>query len=256
MKKYSWLSSLFLLILSGIAISVRLYYINNLMVEINISEEIYHAAKVNVNNTSLATIFSDGFQIQSLYISNLYFMFLIFGNFTVAGVYLNILYQIATIILIYFIVKRIANKYIGFGIGLMIAVLPIYVDYLSKVNIINMVIFLITLMLNMIVFLMYSFYNKFHSKQMLMVISDKNTTSTKQRLNVEKEVNTEILMDHSMREIHYDDLEDNKVHYIENPLPVPKRKEHKEMDFAFELTNSNDDFDLKDLTNKDFYDIE
>ena len=60
MKKYSWLSSLFLLILSGIAISVRIYYINNLMSEISINEEIYFAAKVNVGNTSFSTIFSDG----------------------------------------------------------------------------------------------------------------------------------------------------------------------------------------------------
>lgn len=56
-------------------------------------------------------------------------------------------------------------------------------------------------------------------------------------------------------EIRYDDLEDNKVQYIENPLPVPRRREHKEMDYAFEPAG-NDDYDLKDLTDKDFYDIE
>lgn len=117
MKKYSRLSSLFLLILSGIAISVRIYYINNLMSEISINEEIYFAAKVNVGNTSFSTIFSDGFQIKSLYISNLYLMFLIFGNFTVAGVYLNILYQVATVILVYSMVKIVTNKYISFAIG-------------------------------------------------------------------------------------------------------------------------------------------
>ena len=68
MKKYSWLSGLFLLILSGIAISVRIYYINNLMTEININEEIYLAAKVRAENISLSIIFSDGFDIKSIYI--------------------------------------------------------------------------------------------------------------------------------------------------------------------------------------------
>ena len=61
--------------------------------------------------------------------------------------------------------------------------------------------------------------------------------------------------DTSMKEIRYDDLEDDKVQYIENPLPVPKRREHKEMDYAFETTGS-DDYDIKDLSDKDFYDIE
>lgn len=54
-----------------------------------------------------------------------------------------------------------------------------------------------------------------------------------------------------MKEIVLDDLEDKKVQYIENPLPVPKRREHKEMDFAFEPTG-NDDYDLKDMSGKDF----
>ena len=78
----------------------------------------------------------------------------------------------------------------------------------------------------------------------------------KQASIIETEKSTGVLMDRSMREIHYDDLEDKKVQYIENPLPVPKRREHKKMDFAFEPTDSNDDYDLKDMTNKDFYDIE
>ncbi|MEZ3430127.1 MAG: hypothetical protein K1W36_07700 [Lachnospiraceae bacterium] len=63
------------------------------------------------------------------------------------------------------------------------------------------------------------------------------------------------VLDTSMKEIVLDDLEDKKVQYIENPLPVPKRREHKEMDFAFEPTG-NDDYDLKDMSGKDFFDIE
>ena len=48
-----------------------------------------------------------------------------------------------------------------------------------------------------------------------------------------------------------------KVKYIENPLPVPKRREHKEMSYAInELTSENDDYDVKDMTGMDFFDIE
>lgn len=258
MKKYSWLSGLFLLILSGIAISVRIYYINNIMAEININEEIYLAAKVSVGNTGFSTIFSDGFRIKSLYLSNLYLMFLIFGNFTVAGVYLNLLYQVATVILVYSMVKIITNKYISFAAGLIAAVLPGYIHHLSKVNIVDMEIFLFALILNVIVFLVHFIYCKFHAKKLSPVMIEENKTDDKQTSIAETEIGSGVLMDRSMREIHYDDLEDKKekVQYIENPLPVPKRKEHKKMDFALETTDSNDDYDLKDMTNKDFYDIE
>ena len=58
-----------------------------------------------------------------------------------------------------------------------------------------------------------------------------------------------------MKEILLADLDDSKVNYIENPLPVPKRKVHKEMDYAIK-TRDNDDYDLKDMSGKDFYDIE
>lgn len=254
MKKYNWLSGLFLLILSGIAISTRIYYINNVMAEININEEIYLAVKMHVGNRGFSAIFSDGFQIKSLYLSNLYLMFLIFGNFTVAGVYLNILYQVATVILVYSMVKIVANKYISFAFGLIAAVLPGYIHHLSKVNIVDMEIFLFALILNVIVFFVHFIYCKVHIKKLSPVMTEENKTDAKQTSITETD--TGILMDHSMREIHYDDLEDKKVQYIENPLPVPKRREHKEMDFALEPTDSNDDYDLKDMTNKDFYDIE
>jgi len=256
MKKYSWLSGLFLLILSVIAISARIYYINNVMAEININEEIYLAAKVSVGNAGFSTIFSDGFQIKSLYLSNLYLMFLIFGNFTVAGVYLNILYQVATVILVYSMIKIVANKYISFAIGLIAAVLPGYIHHLSKVNVVDMEIFLFVLMLNIVVFFMHFIYCKFHAKKLSLVVTEESKTDDKQASITGTEIDTGILMDRSMREIHYDDLEDKKVQYIENPLPVPKRREHKEMDFALEPIDSNDDYDLKDMTNKDFYDIE
>lgn len=256
MKKYSWLSGLFLLILSGIAISVRIYYINNVMAEININEEIYLTAKMSVGNTEFSTIFSDGFQIKSLYISNLYLMFLIFGNFTVAGVYLNILYQVATVILVYSMAKIVTNKYISFAIGLIVAVLPGYIHHLSKVNVVDMEIFLFALILNIIMFLIHFIYSKFYAKKLSPVMAEENKMDDKQTSITRTEVDTGVLMDRSMREIHYDDLEDKKVQYIENPLPVPKRREHKEMDFALEPTDGNDDYDLKDMTNKDFYDIE
>lgn len=153
-------------------------------------------------------------------------------------------------------VKIVTNKYISFAIGLIAAVLPGYIHHLSKVNIVDMEIFLSALILNFIVFLIHFIYSKFSVKKLSPVMAEENKTDDKQTSITRTEVDTGVLMDRSMREIHYDDLEDKKVQYIENPLPVPKRREHKEMDFALEPTDSNDDYDLKDMTNKDFYDIE
>lgn len=56
-----------------------------------------------------------------------------------------------------------------------------------------------------------------------------------------------------MREI----LADEKKHtrFIENPLPVPKRKAHKELDYSI-FVSDTDDFDIKDMTGIDYFDID
>ena len=60
-----------------------------------------------------------------------------------------------------------------------------------------------------------------------------------------------------MKEIVFDDEErKKKVKLLENPLPVPKRREHKGMDFAVTLNNDNDDYDIKDISGMDYFDIE
>ena len=85
--------------------------------------------------------------------------------------------------------------------------------------------------------------------------SEARNEEIKSGADTSETANADLILDTSLKEIRYDDLEDNKVQYIENPLPVPRRREHKEMDYAFEPAG-NDDYDLKDLTDKDFYDIE
>lgn len=60
-----------------------------------------------------------------------------------------------------------------------------------------------------------------------------------------------------MKEIILDAEEKKKrITFIENPLPVPKRREHKAMDFAIGLADENDDYDIKDVSGMDFFDIE
>jgi hypothetical protein len=60
--------------------------------------------------------------------------------------------------------------------------------------------------------------------------------------------------DTSMKEIMLEDLEEKKVKFLENPLPVPKRREHKALDYAIEVPE-DDDFDIKDIPENDDFDI-
>ena len=200
--------------------------------------------------------------MQSLYICNLYLAFLVLGNFTVSGVYLNILYQVLTVMLVYIVVKSLTNRYIGFAGSLILAILPIYISMLSEVTVQNMEILIAVLCCTIVVLIIRWIYHRQIVKKSTSnkVIADKTDLEKVEISNQDSNdmfhANTNILPDTSMKEIRYDDLEDNKVKYIENPLPVPKRREHKEMDYAFVPTGSDEDYDMKDLTGKDFYDIE
>lgn len=253
MKKKDLKSGLFLIILAVLAVIARIYYVNSMMAEVSISENIYNAAKVNLGANGLASVFVDGINMQSLYISNLYFAFLIFGNYTVAGVYLNILYQVITVLMVYVIIRNISNKYIGLAAGVIAAVVPPYIDSLAQVNILNMEIFIGSIICAIASFIARILYNIYRNKKKL---PQKQIPAPESIIPV-VEPETSAIPDTSMKEIVLDDLEEKekKVQYIENPLPVPKRREHKEMDFAFEPAGS-DDYDLKDMTGIDFYDIE
>lgn len=239
------------MILTGIAVITRIYYVNNLMDEVSIGENIYNAAKVSLGGNGLASAFADGFHMQSLYVYNLYLAFLIFGNFTVAGVYLNILYQVLTVLLIYVIVRNLTNRYLGFAAGLIAAVIPVYVSNLAEVTMLNMEIFIAAIVCSGVTFAVRIFYNRYMGKKKAALSQE----AVPENVVIVAEPEAGAVLDTSMKEIVLDDLEDKKINYIENPLPVPKRREHKEMDFAFELSD-NDDFDLKDMAGKDFYDIE
>lgn len=245
-----------MVILSCITIIVRIYYINYLMSEVNINEDIYNAARVSIGANGLTSAFAGGFQIQSLYICNLYLAFLIFGNFTVAGVYLNILYQLLTVLFVYILVRSVTNQYLGFAGSLILTILPIYIDTLSEVTIQNMLICIVVLISAIAISIIQWIYHKHTAKEKTSDQIVEEKTDAKANDGESFDTSTNPVLDTSLKEIRYDDLEDNKVQYIENPLPVPKRREHKEMDYAFEPTDSDDDYDMKDLTGKDFYDIE
>lgn len=223
MKKKGWISGLFLFLLVGISVAVRVYYILMLMGEVEISA---------------------------------------------TDILLNTVCQIFTIIIVFFIVNAISNRDIGFGAGLVFSVLPVYINQIAHTSSLNIAIFLGALLLVIVTSIFRKiFKNSRRRKQRTEDMTqstldiDSGQTTQKDTLGstTKQEAYIKPQMDTSLKEIKLDDLEEveNKnLQFIENPLPVPKRREHKEMDYAVEISTENDDFDLKDLSGKDFFDIE
>lgn len=82
------------------------------------------------------------------------------------------------------------------------------------------------------------------------------TESTKNVTAVPLETESETNSPAGMKEITVTSVEVKPIQMIENPLPVPKKKEHRQMDYMLTDLPDDDDFDLKDMTGIDFFDIE
>lgn len=90
------------------------------------------------------------------------------------------------------------------------------------------------------------------SENLDKVITISDIIGTKAENNIEEEP---ILQPAAgMKEIRLEDVDSSKTKYIDNPLPVPKRREHREMDYLISVSD-NDDYDITDMTGMDFYDI-
>jgi hypothetical protein len=150
------------------------------------------------------------------------------------GVCLNVVFQTITIILVFWYIYYALRKYYCFRISMLLAVFPAYINKISTVNYYNISVLVLTLLII----------------ALLVVYGKISAVSAKKKKNIGNEENS------SMREIEMAEIENKQVKMLDNPLPVPKRREHREMEFAIELTPENDDFDIKELPEGDDFDIE
>jgi len=255
MKSKSWNVGLFLMLLAGVSIVARVYYVINLMEDVTINEEIYQAARVSADKVHFSDFMSDGVNIKSIYVCSLYAAFLVFGNFTIAGVYLNLVYQVIALLFLFVTVKNLSNSSIALGVGLVVSVLPVYIGQMAHVTSFDLAVALGTLLLAVLSGILKIILAKRRGRQMH---SENEAESPQMPPPADYELKP--VMDTSMKEIRLVDLEEEhaveeKVNYIENPLPVPKRKQHKEMDFEKVVVADNDDFDLKEIADNDDFDI-
>jgi hypothetical protein len=230
MKIKGWDIGLLFLILLIATVGARIYYVNCLMTDIVISEDVHNHVEV----IGLSSVFGDKFSLRTLYYAALNLIYYMLGSLESAGVCLNIIFQCFTIIIVFWYIYYVSRKYYCFRLSMLLAVFPAYIYKISTVDYYNMVVFLWVVLIIVV----------------LLANRKINLIFSKNKKNIDNKE------DSSMKEIVMADYEDTEVKLLDNPLPMPKRKEHKEMDFAIELTPENDDFDIKELPEGDDFDIE
>ncbi len=220
---------LFFAALVCISLTARIYYFDT---GIDMDELSLGRVFVGENGIDVSAVFSGGININSVYMLMVSVSCLFFGNNAVAGLYLNVLLQMATVMMIFFAINIVANRYVAFAAGIVAAAAPVYIAFMDDFSGINLTVAAGGAAILLIMLII---------KALLLLKKPK--------------VKNKYEGDADMKEIVSPETEEVKTNYIENPLPVPKRKPHKQMDYAVNVKD-DDDYDIKDMTGKDFFDIE
>lgn len=282
MKKERIRTVLFLVILLIVTLFVRLFFLESNAASFVIKGDFYQ--KAIVNNQGIYKL--QCFNIEEIYTKVLSVCLLFLGNCEVAGLYLNIILQVLAVIILYIAIRIVANAYMAFFASLVVSVIPFYSDKVYELSTFNLLILIYAIGLFILALVsrgVYMFVMKKKTVEQEPVnqtidrkdeqtgvitlddIIGNNNASVKEDSIIEQESQMEEnsqkeeseIVPPGMKEIILDDeTKKKKVKFIENPLPVPKRREHKEMDFAVELRDNNDDYDIKDVSGMDYFDIE
>ncbi|MBQ6788518.1 MAG: hypothetical protein IJO85_12495 [Lachnospiraceae bacterium] len=281
MKRERWRTVFFLFILLIFTLFVRFFFLQPNAITIELAGDYYQKAMVGSQGIYKLQRFS----LEEVYTMALSFSMLVFGNSEIAGAYLNIILQVLAIVCIYFAISFVANSQVSLLIAVVVSLIPFYSDKVYEVSSFNllMLLYAVGFMILAIVckgVAMFVFKKKAIEQEnnnipvdvreeqtgvitLDDIIGESGSSDVKEEAKEQKETPKEDKKEESenvpagMKEIILDEEEKKKnVKFIENPLPVPKRREHKEMDFAVELRDDNDDYDIKDVSGMDFFDIE
>jgi hypothetical protein len=228
MKKKSLDVWVLFLILVTTTIAIRLFYLKYFTDGVVVNEDIYNQIK-NINANDITKGLSD---INSIYLAILYLASFIFNSYTGAGVYLNVFFQTVTIIIIFWDIYLVTKKYYAFRVSMLLAVFPTYIKRVSVLGTYNMYFMLGILLIVIVMVIVRKIFDIMNGRK----IENSKCDEIK-----------EIQMEEAA-------LVYEKVKFLENPLPVPKTREHKTMDYAVEVAD-DDDFDIKDISDNDDFDI-
>lgn len=239
--------------------------------EILMTGNIFQNARIDANGVFLPNEIS----LINIYTYLLSLFMMIFGNSEIAVISLHIVLQIIGIVLLYWSMQLITNMYVGAIASFLLAILPWYVKKIYIIDTFHLLCFLLVVILFVFALIFVEARKSiekrkykyiYHEKEEIIeenkeqdtrviTLNDIIGTENKEEKKEEQECYATPL---GMKEIRMEDIDKHKkeVKYIENPLPVPKRREHKQMDYAIELNTDNDDYDITDMTNMDFFDVE
>lgn len=249
MKTKCWDIGLLFLILLCSTIGIRVYYINCLMKDVVMIDDV--AYYLEAIGTSYS--FNVHMGVKALYFAALYLTDIFVGDFERAGVYLNVIFQAFTVIMIFWYIYYMTKKYYGFRFGMLLTVFPAYIHKISVIGYFSLS-FLLVVLLLVIIALVYNFLRRSSLNKNIKNINENNEEI---QMPVQEADSGEISVysDTSMKEIVMADFAQSDVKLLDNPLPLPKKKEHREMEYAIELTPLNDDYDIKELPEGDDFDI-
>lgn len=276
MNRERWRTVFFLVVLLVFSLFIRIFFLKQDAILTEFPTDYYQKAMIGRQGV---------YQLQSFTIDDIYTKFLsvsmlFFGNSGIAGVYLNILLQVLTIICIYFAMILIANVQVSVLVSGVIFLIPFYWNKVYEISSFNLMVLIYAVGFFALAGLckgvsMFILKKKAVEQEHIVsteaqneqtgvitlddIIGSSDSSENKEEdKNEETEQTEEIeMLPAGMKEIVFDDEErKKKVKLLENPLPVPKRREHKGMDFAVTLNNDNDDYDIKDISGMDYFDIE
>lgn len=277
MNRECWRTVFFLVVLIFFTLFVRIVFLQPNAEFIELQADYYQKAMIG----SQGVYKLHGFGIDEWYTKILSVCMLFFGNSKVAGLYLNIILQVLTVVCIYFAMGFVSNVQVSVLVSGVILLIPFYSDKVYEISSFNLLLLLCAIGFLALAGLckgvaMFIFKRKSIEQEHAVpcelqeeqtgvitlddivgdIDSSTNIDDDKQKELVQEQVDTEALPA-GMKEIVFgDDGLKKNVKLIENPLPIPKKREHKEMDFAVVLHNNNDDYDLKDVSGMDYFDIE
>lgn len=279
MNRERWRTVFFLVILFFFTLFIRIIFMQPDDIFIELPGDYYQKAMIG----SQGIYNLQGGTTDEVYTKLLSVFMLVFGNDEVAGVYLNIILQVLAIVCIYLAMGFVANAQVSVLVSIVIFLIPFYSDKIYEISSFNLWILIYAIGffalaglckgVSMFIFKKKSIEQEhtvsfeLQEEQTGVITLDdiiggmdssvnKEENEQKESAQEQKEEETEVLPA-GMKEIVFDHKEKKKkVKLIENPLPVPKRREHKEMDFAVVLHNDNDDYDIKDVSGMDYFDIE
>lgn len=238
MKDKAWITPVLSVGLFLGAMAVRIYYIHEGQAELLIKNDILERARIGASGLDAAGLFANGISVETAYVWLLSVSCLLFGNFAIAGVWLNALLQAGTALFAFWGVKWIFNGYVGAAAGIALVAVPQYLHSMYEVSPWNLEILLCAAGL-----------------LIPAGLTGKLLRAARTRRLKKTEVGTNMETEETLRTDMQTDIPAREIKYIENPLPVPRRRPHKEMDYAVQPAE-NDDYDIKDVADKDFFDID